>query len=129
MLHVFKSSSILLIHWLRSIVLLNTLGKLFKKVIGEWLQFQSILKDFIHLCQLGSLKQYFTTDVGVVLTYFIHTGWVKNLLTSTLAFDIVQFFPSLNYQLLPLILDKAGFDSKILSFFYNYLVDRKTKYL
>ena len=67
--------------------------------------------------------------MGVVLTHFIHTGWVKNLLTSTLVFDIVQFFPSLNYQLFPLILNKAGFNSKILSFFYNYLVGRKTKYL
>jgi len=31
--------------------------------------------------------------------------------------------------MLPLILDKAGFDPKISHFFSNYLVDRKTKYL
>jgi len=48
---------------------------------------------------------------------------------STLAFNITQFFPLLNYQLLSLILDKAGFDHKILSFFKNYLVGKKTKYL
>ena len=46
-----------------------------------------------------------------------------------LAFDITQFFLSLNYQLLPLILDKASFDSKIFLFFYDYLVGKKTKYL
>ena len=34
----------------RPIVLLNTLGKLIKKVIGERLQFQSISKNVIHPC-------------------------------------------------------------------------------
>ena len=41
----------------------------------------------------------------------------------------MQFFPFFNHQLLPLILDKAGFDSKISQFFWNYLVGRKIKYL
>jgi len=49
-------------------------------------------------------------------------------MTSTLTFDITQFFPSLNHQLLPLIFDKAGFDTKITFFFHNYLVERKTQY-
>ena len=55
--------------------------------------------------------------------------WVKNLTTSTLAFDITQFFPSLNHQLLSLILDKASLNQKISAFFKNYLIGRKTKYL
>ena len=41
----------------------------------------------------------------------------------------MQFFPLLNYQLLPLILAKTGFNYKVLNFFRNYLVRRKTKYL
>jgi len=53
---------------------------------------------------------------------------MKNLSTNTLAFDIIQFFPSLNHQLLSLIMKKAGFDNQIMSFFSNYLVDRKTNY-
>ena len=44
-----------------------------------------------------------------------------------MAFDIVQFFLSLNYCLLSLIFDKARFDPKG-SLFYNYLVGRKTQY-
>ena len=48
---------------------------------------------------------------------------------STLAFDIAQFFLFLNHNLLPLILDKAGFNSRISSFFSNYLIDRKTQYI
>jgi len=46
-----------------------------------------------------------------------------------LAFDIAQFFPSFNHHLLPLILDKVGFDPKVSIFFRNHLVGRKTKYL
>ena len=47
---------------------------------------------------------------------------------STLAFNIVQFFPSLNHQLLFLIIKKADFNNQIVLFFLNYLVDRKKNY-
>ena len=79
------------------IVLLNTLEKLIKKVIAERLQFTVTSNDFIHLSQLGRLKFKFTMDAGVALTHIVHLGWVKGKTTSTLAFDILQFFPSLNH--------------------------------
>jgi len=66
--------------------------------------------------------------MGIALTHFIHMGWIKNMSTSSLAFDVAQFFLSLNHRLLTLILGKAGFDSKVVKFFSNYLVDRKIKY-
>jgi len=50
------------------------------------------------------------------------------MLTSSLTFDIVQFFPSLNHYLLVLILGKAEFKSRVVNFFSNYLANRKTKY-
>ena len=111
------------------IILLNTIGKLFEKMIGGRLQFLLILNNFIHPCQLGRLKHRFTIDAGITLIYFIYIEWVKNLTTSMLAFNIAQFFPLLNHQLLPLILDKTSLNHKILLFFRNYLVCRKTKYL
>jgi len=40
----------------RPIVLLNILGKLIKKVIGERLQFHAIANNFIHSNQLENLK-------------------------------------------------------------------------
>ena len=58
----------------KPIVLLNTLGKLIEKVIGERLQFQVISNNFIHQSQLGSLKFKSTTDIGIALTHIIHTG-------------------------------------------------------
>ena len=73
------------------------MGKLIEKVIGERLQFNMAVNDFIHPSQLGGLKFKLTIDTDVALTHIIQTGWVKNLFMSTLAFDIVQFFPSLNH--------------------------------
>jgi len=84
----------------RLIFLLNTLGKLIEKVIGKRLQFQALSKNIIHSCQLNGLKQQSTTNVSIDLTYLICADWVKNCSTSTLAFNIVQFFPSLNHQML-----------------------------
>jgi len=72
----------------RPIILLNTIGKLIKKVIGERLQFITAANNFIHPSQLGGLKFKSTTDAGIALTHIIQMGWVKNLTTSTLAFDI-----------------------------------------
>ena len=46
-----------------------------------------------------------------------------------LAFDISQFFPSLNHRILVLILEKAGLNPKVMTFFANYLIQRSTKYL
>ena len=90
----------------RPIVLLNTIGKLIEKVIGERLQFHAITNDFIHFSQLGSLKERLTIDASVALIHFICIGWVKNINTSMLTFDIAQFFLSLNHQLLPKVFDK-----------------------
>ena len=100
----------------RPIVLLNIVSKLIKKVIGERLQFNTASNEFIYPSQLGSLKFKSTVDAGIALTYIIHTSWVKNLSTSTLAFDIAQFFSLLNHCLLSLIMRKAGFDNHIISF-------------
>jgi len=98
-------------------------------MIGECLQFHTISNKFVHQSQLGGLKQRSTTDADVVLTHIICSGWIKNLIMSMLAFNIAQFFPSLNYQLLSLILDKMGLDQRVSNFFRNYLVGRKTKYI
>ncbi len=64
--------------------------------------------------------------------YIIQSGQIKNLQTSTLAFNIAQFFSLFNHQLSPLILNKAIFGLKISFFFSNFsncLISRKTQYL
>ena len=56
----------------RPIVLLNTLEKLIKKVIGNRLQFHILSNSFIHQSQLRGLKSKSTTDASLALTHFIY---------------------------------------------------------
>ena len=112
----------------RPIVLLNMLDKLIKKIIRERIQFHMTTNDFIHPSQLGELKFKSTTDARIALTHIIRLGWSKNLPTSTLAFNISQFFPSLNHHLLTKIIHKVGLDNHVVNFFSNYLIDKKTNY-
>jgi len=58
----------------RPIVLLNMLGKLIKKVIGDRLQFHVILNNFIYQSQLEGLEFKSTTNASIVLTHFICMG-------------------------------------------------------
>ena len=111
------------------IVLLNMIGKLIEKAISEHLQYYLITNNFIYPNQLGSLRQQYTTDVGLFQTHLIYSGWVKRLQTSTLAFYIVQFFLSLNNYLIPLIFKKVGYNTRISTFFSDYLIGRKICYL
>ena len=111
------------------IVLLNTLGKLIEKVIAERLQFTVVNNNFIYLSQLGGLKFKSTMDAEVALTHIVCSGWAKGKTTSTLTFDISQFFPSLNHCLLTLILEKVDLEPRVSSFFANYLVKRKMNYV
>ena len=102
------------------IILLNTLGKLIEKVIGRCLQFYSSKSTW-------RTQTMFHNRCRSCLNAF-NLIWIGQESSDMLAFDIAQFFPSLNYQLIPLILKKAGFDSRISCFFSDYLVDRLTKY-
>jgi len=68
-------------------------------------------------------------DAGVALTHIVRSGWAKGKTTSTLAFNISQFFPSLNHRLLTLILEKVGLEPRVSFFFANYLVKRKMNYI
>jgi len=55
------------------------------------------IESNLYVSNIGGLKQYFTIDTEIVLTHFICMGWVKNTSTSTLVFDITQFFLFLNH--------------------------------
>ena len=75
------------------------------------------------------MKNYCSTiNAGLYMTHFIWTDWVKDFYISILIFNIVQFFPFLNHNIFSLILDKVDFNSRISSFFSNYLINRKTQY-
>jgi hypothetical protein len=67
--------------------------------------------------------------MGIYLTHLICAGWAKGLKTSVVAFDITQFFPSLNHDLLLDVLKHQGFSVEVCNFFSSYLSNRSTQFL
>ncbi|KAJ3553844.1 hypothetical protein NP233_g12555 [Leucocoprinus birnbaumii] len=113
----------------RPIALLNTLGKLIGKMISTRLQFDYVKHEVFHPNQLSGIWQRSTEDAGVFLTHLVRAGWAKGLKMSIIAFNIAQFFPSLNHEMLLGILAKQGFPAHVCQFFASYLVGRGTRYL
>jgi len=59
----------------------------------------------------------------------VRSGWAKGLKTSVVAFDIAQFFSSLNLSMLTAVLWYSGFADCLVDFFSDYLVGRSTQYV
>jgi len=70
-----------------------------------------------------------TTDTSIYLTYLIRARWLKQCYTSVIAFDIAQFFPSLNHHFLSICLKKAGLNTNVRNFFSSYHSGRSISYL
>ncbi|CAA7269294.1 unnamed protein product [Cyclocybe aegerita] len=92
------------------------------------IQFDAVKHDIFHPNQLGGIRQRSTEDAGLILTHLVPVGWVKGLQTSMLAFDIAQFFPSINHEMFMAVLCKQGFLPILVEFFASYLVGRSTVY-
>jgi len=112
----------------RPIVLLNMLGKLVEKMLSCQMQFDGVHHGAFQPNQFRGISQRSMEDAGVFLTHLIRAGWAKKLKTSVIAFDIAQFFPSLNHDILMVVIQKAGFPLVLGDFFRSYLTGRKTMY-
>jgi len=83
---------------------------------------------FLDPNQLGGIRQRSTTDTRVYLTHIIRAGWLRQCYTSVIAFDIAQFFPSLNHKFLSTCLKKAELNTNVVGFFNSYHSNRSTTY-
>jgi len=84
--------------------------------------------SFLDPNQLGGIRQRSTTDAGIYLTHIIYAGWLRQCHTSVIAFDIAQFFPSLNHEFLSIYLKKAGLNTNVVGFFNSYHSNQSTTY-
>ena len=98
-------------------------------MLANRLQFEAAQQSIFDPCQFGGVRQHSTEDAGVFLTHLIRAGWKSGLKTSVVAFDLAQFFPSLNHGMLVGILRKLGFAPQVVTFFNSYLVNRSTSYV
>jgi hypothetical protein len=110
------------------IVLLKTLGKMFEKMLSNRLQFEAAKHGVLHPDQFGVVCQNSTNNAGCFLTHVVQAGWCAKLKTSMVAFDLAQFFPSINHDGLLSILHKQGFAPGVVMFFKSYLVNQFTCY-
>ena len=113
----------------RPIALLNTLEKLIEKMLSNRIQFDMIKHDLVHPNKVGGVRQCSTKDARSFLTHLVRMGWARGVKTSVIAFDIAQFFPLLNHDVLMAILCKQGFPPLVVNFFASYLVGRATSYM
>jgi hypothetical protein len=56
------------------IVLLNTISKLFKKILAQRMQYDAVQLGIFHSNQLSGIKQRSTEDAGIFLTHLICAG-------------------------------------------------------
>jgi hypothetical protein len=99
----------------RPIVLLNTLGKMFEKMLSNRLKFEAAEHRVLHPNKFGGVCQNYTKDAGCFLTHIAQAGWHTKLKTSVVAFDLAQFFPSINHDVLLSILDNQGFVPEVVA--------------
>ncbi|KAL1945876.1 hypothetical protein VTO73DRAFT_1878 [Trametes versicolor] len=64
----------------------------------------------------------------MLFVHRIRQGWARGLDTSVLAFDVAQFYPSVNHRMLLGILRKQGFSAMLVNFLEQYLSGRSTAY-
>jgi hypothetical protein len=96
--------------------------------LSNRLQFEAAEHGVLHPNQFGGVFQNSAEDAGCFLTHIVQAGWRAKLKTSMVAFDLAQFFPSINHDILLSILDKQGFTPEVVAFFKSYLVNQFTCY-
>jgi Reverse transcriptase (RNA-dependent DNA polymerase) len=97
-------------------------------MLARRLQFDGGAHDTFHPMQFGGVAQRSTEDAGIYLTHLVCAGWAKGLQTGVVAFDIAQFFPLLNHEVLLQVIDRSEFPPCVGNFFRSYLVGRRTTY-
>jgi ribonuclease HI len=112
----------------RPIVLLSCIGKAGEKCLADRTQFECVKYSLLHPSQCGGVRAHSTEDAGVLLTHHILAARKEGLHTTCLAFDIAQFFPSINHSFLLRTLERLGFHPDLCAFFGNYLQGRRTRF-
>nr|VWO98329.1 Phosducin domain-containing protein [Ganoderma boninense] len=112
----------------RPIVLLSTIAKWMEKVINERIQYDAHKYGIMHPCQFGSAWQRSTVDAVTYVTNHIQQAWRKKLVTTMVGFDVAQFFPSINHDLLIAICERRGFAPIFIRWLRAYFLPRSSSF-
>lgn len=119
---LFKSGSRIDASNYRGIAKLNTIPKLFEKIVTEILSFQvsSVFCKFQH----GFRKHRSTVTNLLELTTIVNEGFRRRYQTDCIYTDFSKAFDKVNHELLLLKLHLMGFSNALLKWIRSYLMGR-----
>jgi hypothetical protein len=89
-------------------------------MLARRLQFNGVAHNAFEPNQFGGIAQRSTEDAGIYLMHLVWAGWAKGLQMSVVMFDIAQFFPSLNHEVLFDVFSRMGFPAVLGPFFFFF---------
>lgn len=110
----------------RPIALLNTLSKLYEKLLTKHLSEQVEHKRILHEGHYGGRPKKSGHEALTHLVSWVKREWAKGNKVGALFADVKSAFPSVHHPRLLSILEKKGFHSQTLNLINNFLTNWST---
>ncbi|MBW0506596.1 hypothetical protein O181_046311 [Austropuccinia psidii MF-1] len=111
----------------RPIALLNTLGKLFEKIINNILTHWAHQTNIIHPGHVGARPGRSINNAFVMLTSWIHHKWREGKMVMGIFLDVKSAYPSVQKERLIHKLEKKGCPSYLCLIINSFLSNRTTR--
>ncbi|KAB5587930.1 Reverse transcriptase from mobile element jockey protein [Ceratobasidium theobromae] len=112
----------------RPISLLETLSKLFEKVMAARFTALSGLHGLIPPEQFGGRDMTSCMDAGLSLVHDIEHAWARKQQASVTLLDISGYFNNIDHRLLVKCMQKMGYPTRVLGWLSSYLSDRSASF-
>ncbi|KAB5587427.1 RNA-directed DNA polymerase from mobile element jockey [Ceratobasidium theobromae] len=112
----------------RPISLLETLSKLFEKIMAVRFTALSGLHRLIPPEQFGGKDMTSCMDAGLSLVHDIERAWAEKNRASITLLDISGYFNNIDHDLLVRCMEKMGYPPRVLGWLRSYLSDRTASF-
>ncbi|KAB5587549.1 RNA-directed DNA polymerase from transposon BS [Ceratobasidium theobromae] len=112
----------------RPISLLETLSKLFEKIMAARFTSLSGLHGLIPLEQFGGKDMTSCMDAGLSLIHDVESAWAAKKQASITLLDISGYFNNIDHKLLARCMQKMGYPGRVLGWLRSYLTDRTASF-
>ncbi|KAB5590631.1 Reverse transcriptase from mobile element jockey protein [Ceratobasidium theobromae] len=112
----------------RPISLLETLSKLFEKIMAARFTTLSGLHSLIPPEQFGGKDMTSCMDAGLSLVHDVESAWAKKEQASITLLDISGYFNNIDHDLLVKCMQKMGYPARVLGWLRSYLRDRSASF-
>ncbi|KAB5587976.1 Reverse transcriptase from mobile element jockey protein [Ceratobasidium theobromae] len=112
----------------RPISLLETLSKLFEKIMAARFTTLSGLHGLIPPEQFGGKDMTSCMDAGLSLIHDVEGAWAARKQASITLLDISGYFNNIDHKLLVRCMQKMGYPTQVLGWLRSYLTDRTASF-